>query len=159
MNKYLHICTIVFIIIGFIIKIIGSISNSKNENYGEAKSTIWGYGMVFVSLILQILIRLKEEENNIKILTFIPYFIVLVLLFQIIMTNKNYSKEINSKKVAKGYGEFSAISTCLIIIQIYLLFMQEQSEQIVYLSYITTILNIMIIIAKNVIVRYFSTDG
>ena len=75
------------------------------------------------------------------------------------MTNKNYSKEINSKKVAKGYGEFSAISTCLIIIQIYLLFMQEQSEQIVYLSYITTILNIMIIIAKNVIVRYFSTDG
>ncbi len=159
MNKYLHICTIVFIIIGIIIKIIGNISNSKNENYGEAKSTIWGYGMVIVSLILQILIKLKKEENNISILTFLPYLIVLALLFKIIMINIYYSKQINSKKVAKGYGEFSAISTFLILIQVTLLFMQDKSEQIQYLSYITTILNIMIIIAKNVIVRYLSTDG
>lgn len=162
METYVNICTIVFCIIGFVIKICGMASKTKDVKYGSSNTTTWGYGMILMSLIMQMLIRFRtlSNESGSKFYLFVPYLLVILLLLWNISLNFTYSIQINTNKVPKGYNGFSILSFIFFLIQIIILSVQHQRNELLrYVNYLLTTINAVMIIMMNILLKYFTTDG
>lgn len=172
-------------IIGFIVKIIFQKSN-QNENEGPATASIWGYGIILISLICLLFIKISLAiKNKINITTFESFkiiltsstpilFIILLVLWNIFL-NITYKKQINTGKVSKEYNTFGNISSVLFILQLMIIFKYLKntlnnnfenntnkgifSSSLIALNYLIGIINLIIISFMQAILDYFSTDG
>jgi len=132
---------VVLAVSGIIVKIFFEENYSKLGNTGPASTTIWGYGLTAISLVLMIFMAiylttkstddrgklLLERGKDINIFEYyvsilssgaIPVIFTLGIIVYIITLNFMYFTRINSNKVSTSYPIFSFFSSLLIIIQI-----------------------------------------
>ena len=136
---------------GIVIKIFFQENYSQDGTIGPASTTIWGYGLTFIAIIILLfisfyLIRRNKDINCIMDETkceekkgllestignfdyiklvfknVLPIFLTLFIIFYIILLNFTYFYRINSNRVSDSYHSYSFISTVLIIIQLILI--------------------------------------
>ena len=133
---------VVLALAGIIVKIFFEENYTKLGNSGPASTTIWGYGLTAISLVLMIFMGIylttksteqrgkmllergiKEKsifEYYISILSsgVIPVILTLGVVIYIISLNFIYFTRINSNKVSSSYPVYSFFSSLLIVIQI-----------------------------------------
>jgi hypothetical protein len=163
-----------FIIVGILIKIFFNMSGSSNV--GDATATIWGYGIVALSLFALMFITFSlatkiNDQNKGSIFNFIkllitnslPIVATLSILIWIITLNSVYYNKINDKKISNEYYQYSNITLFLIIAQLSVLFMSLQSgpsqSKMKYTTYFFTVLNLIFVGIMNIILKFFTTDG
>ena len=129
---------------GIVIKIFFSDNTSGSGANGPASTTIWGYGLTSISLLILIFMSINlsrtinSGDNNPK--TFeegesflqtiiklvmtdaLPIIVTLGLLIYIIYLNYTYYKIINQNKVTNSYHTYSLFSSIILILQIGLIF-------------------------------------
>jgi hypothetical protein len=161
---------------GIFIKLFLS-GNINSPNSGEASSTVWGYGLTTISLFtLMFIVLSKDLNNNNSVFNLIisrglPILSLVVILIYIISINLNYYKIINQKFVPNEFNIYSFISSVLIIFQILILFqftrllLQDDNKNIniltrvINITWIFSILNLLLGIIMNIILEFFTTDG
>lgn len=190
--KYDMNSMIMFAFVGIIIKLFFGNTISADGTSGPASSAVWGYGIVALSVLSILFITFAlttrmtaiGKYNTIEFVmelikgSFVPMLMFVILLW-LISINITYYKQINEGNVADEYGQFSTISSILVVIQLIVLFkylkdtfmIQEGGpsdtnamatalkSQMASVTYILTILNLMSIGVMNIIVEFFSTDG
>jgi hypothetical protein len=133
---------VVLAVSGIIVKIFFEENYTKLGNTGPASTTIWGYGLTAISLVLMIFMAIylttKSRDDSDKLLLergkgdknifeyyisilssgAIPVIFTLGIIVYIITLNFMYFTRINSNKVSTSYPIFSFFSSLLIIIQI-----------------------------------------
>tara|TARA_X000000368_G_C23057872_1_gene724911 strand:+ start:58 stop:747 length:690 start_codon:yes stop_codon:yes gene_type:complete len=133
---------VVLAIAGVIVKIFFEENYTKLGTSGPASTTIWGYGLTGIALVLMIFMAIyltstNEKQQNklllerganeksifqyyISILSSgaIPVILTLGIIVYIISLNFIYYTRINSNKVSSSYAVYSFFSSLLIIIQI-----------------------------------------
>ncbi len=128
---------------GIIIKMFFQENYTKIGNVGPASTTIWGYGLTAIALLIMIFMSLyfidkgKQFPNKLGLLekksdifTYLkvlvsdtlPIVITFGLIVYIIALNFIYFTRINSNKLTDSYHTYSLISSILLIIQLGLLF-------------------------------------
>lgn len=130
---------------GIVIKIFFSDNTSGSGANGPASTTIWGYGLTSIALLILIfmsinLSRNKNREPNdpktfeedgesflqtiIKLIMTdaLPIIVTFGLLIYIIYLNYTYYKIINQNKVTNSYHTYSLFSSIILILQIGLIF-------------------------------------
>ena len=128
----------IFSIIGMCIKIFFGGQTSSDGSYGQANSTIWGYGIVAMSILTVVFISFaihdrigqieKKGVNGLWgfIKSFLgssgPSIITICILLWIITLNALYFKKINSGAVAKEYFQLSAGTSFLFFFQVICIF-------------------------------------
>ena len=138
-NTYLDFMNLVVLAVsGIIIKMFFQENHTRSGNSGPAGTTIWGYGLTSISLVLMILMAIylsdKEQGKPLEshdtddnlFYSFItlfdsnvlPIILTLGIIIYIICLNFKYFKKINSNKLASSYSVYSLFSSLLIIIQI-----------------------------------------
>ena len=133
---------VVLAIAGVIVKMFFEENYTKLGTSGPASTTIWGYGLTGIALVLMIFMAIyltstNEKQQNklllerganeksifqyyISILSSgaIPVILTLGIIVYIISLNFIYYTRINSNKVSSSYTVYSFFSSLLIIIQI-----------------------------------------
>lgn len=142
-NSHLDMMNLVVLAIaGIIVKIFFEENYTKLGNSGPASTTIWGYGLTSISLILMIFMAIyltTQKSNERKTLLLerdgeeksvfmyyidilssgaIPIILTLGIVIYIISLNFIYFTRINSNKVSSSYQTYSFFSSLLIVIQI-----------------------------------------
>jgi hypothetical protein len=97
--------------------------------------------------------------------------VTLLILVWLISLNASYFTRINGGKVADEYYQISQMTTVLITLQLIVLFMSTTAsatttttasatnKNLMYVTYILSLLNIILIGMMNITLTYFSTDG
>jgi len=179
-NEYLVNNFMAFAIVGIIIKLFFQSNISEDGASGPANASIWGYGVVSLSIfsIMFLSFALASNMANLEksLLGFmkmlftdsLPSMITLLILVWLITINVTYFKRINQGKLSADYNQFSTITTILLIVQLIVLFMflRDQtsvnpsgSKTMGYVVYAITFLNAIYIGLMNIILKFFSTDG
>ena len=133
---------VVLAIAGIIVKIFFEENYTKLGRSGPASTTIWGYGLTAISLVLMIFMAIylttKKSEQRGKLLLergakdksifsyyieilssgAIPVILTLGIVVYIISLNFMYFTRINSNKVSSSYPVYSFFSSLLVVIQI-----------------------------------------
>jgi hypothetical protein len=142
-NSNLDIMNLVVLAIaGIVVKIFFEENHTKLGTSGPASTTIWGYGLTAISLVLMIFMAIyltststKQKEKLLlergsketSILSYyisilssgaIPIILTLGIVVYIIILNFMYFTRINSNKVSSSYPVYSFFSSMLVIIQI-----------------------------------------
>ena len=132
--KYDITIMVVFAIIGIFIKLFFGKTITTDGSQGPASATMWGYGIVAMSILSIIFITfalasrmVKLEEGPLKFIkqlikNSLPPLLLFAVLVWIIALNVTYFSRINEGKVANEYSVYSNISTVLIIVQLIILF-------------------------------------
>ena len=129
---------LIFSLMGMCIKVFFGNVTSTNGSYGRANSTIWGYGIVALSILVVMFINYAihdkimriEKKGLTGILDFLkaflssslPSFLMVVILLWIVTLNVLYYKNINKGEVAAEYYQLSAGTSLLFIFQIICIF-------------------------------------
>ena len=180
-TEYLINNFMAFAIVGIIIKLFFKSDTTIDGSGGPANSSIWGYGVVALSVFSAMFLSFSLASNmkslNENIFGFIkqllsdslPSLVTLLVLIWLIMLNITYFKRINQGKISSDYNQFSTISTIFLVIQICVLFtfLREQfstnisknDSKMSYVVYVMTFLNVIFIGMMNIILKFFSTDG
>tara|TARA_B100000900_G_C20563546_1_gene709999 strand:+ start:1114 stop:1806 length:693 start_codon:yes stop_codon:yes gene_type:complete len=133
---------VVLAIAGIVVKIFFEENYTKLGTSGPASTTIWGYGLTAISLVLMTFMAIyltstSEKQNNklllergykeksifeyyISILSSgaIPVIMTLGIIVYIIILNFMFYTRINSNKVSSSYAVYSFFSSLLVIIQL-----------------------------------------
>lgn len=133
---------VVLAIAGIVVKIFFEENYTKLGTSGPASTTIWGYGLTAISLVLMTFMAIyltstSEKQNNklllergykeksifeyyISILSSgaIPIIMTLGIIVYIIILNFMFYTRINSNKVSSSYAVYSFFSSLLVIIQL-----------------------------------------
>ena len=171
---------------GIIIKIFFQENYSKLGNIGPASTTIWGYGLTALALIIMTFMSLYlisktdsnilENKNDIfsymKLLLTdtLPIFLTFSVIMYIIILNFIYFNRINTNKVSDSYHTYSLMSSILIIIQLGLLFKylyshlkpgksDYQNILAKKATYILGTVNIIFVLIIHILLAFYSTDG
>jgi hypothetical protein len=176
-NKMSTLILFGLIISGIFIKLFLS-GGDGSANNGQASSTIWGYGLTTVSLftLMFIIISKSLNESNESAFSLIisrgfPILSLVVILIYIITINLSYFQIINQNLVPSEFNLYSTISSILIIFQILILFQgsrillqgedgnQNMLSRIINITWIFSILNLILGVIMNIILKFFTTDG
>ena len=179
-NEYLVNNFMAFAIVGIIIKLFFQSNNSPDGTSGPANASIWGYGVVSLSIfsIMFLSFALASNMANLEKSLFgfikmlfsdsLPSMITLLVLMWLISLNVTYFKRINQGKISSEYNQFSNLNTVFLVIQIIVLFMflrdqtsdtSNAGSKMSYVVYAMTFVNVILISMMNIILRFFSTDG
>lgn len=148
----------------------------SSETTGQASSTIWGYGLTTISLFTLMFIVLSNDLNkdssplSLIYTTGLPIFSLIVILIYIISINLSYFRIINKNFVPNEFSTYSNISSILIIFQLMIIFQfskmllnktknPQYLSKIINITWIFSILNFLLAIIMNIIVKFFTTDG
>jgi hypothetical protein len=129
---------------GIFIKMFFQENYSKLGNIGPASTTIWGYGLTSIALIILIFMGIyfiDAKSTSSKIALFespdsdsifnkltlfasdvLPILFTLCIIIYIIVLNFIYFTRINSNRVTDNYHTYSLMSSILLIIQLALIF-------------------------------------
>lgn len=133
--KYDITVMILFCIIGVIIKSFFGVQSSEDGITGTANATIWGYGLISISLLTITFItfalvnKLSNIENynvsnfikNLLLHSFSPLILFIILVW-IISLNVKYFTIINKSTLPTEFTFISNMSTMMIIIQLVFIF-------------------------------------
>jgi hypothetical protein len=136
--EYLINSMLIFAIIGISIKVFFGNVTSPDGSYGRANATIWGYGLVALSILAVMFISYAvhdkimtiENKGLTGIIGFLksflssslPSVLTVIILLWIITLNAFYYTRINKGQVAKEYYQLSAGTSLLFVFQIICLF-------------------------------------
>tara|TARA_Y100000389_G_scaffold186794_1_gene207547 strand:+ start:4948 stop:5550 length:603 start_codon:yes stop_codon:yes gene_type:complete len=183
-NRNLEITNLFGLLVGgVIVKIFFS-------SQGVASASIWGYGLsalaTFLLVIISFAFKSKINFNDKgytlseSINSMIPPFLLLIILIWAIMLNVSNFDAVNKSNLPKEYGQYSFISSFLIIIQIISLFIyfnnkygllffsqtQERrlKEKIKIVDatetiYILFLFNAIMLGMMQIVLEFFTTDG
>ena len=187
--KYDISVMMIFAAIGIIIKLFFAQTPSADGSTGPANATIWGYGVVAMSMLCTIFIKyalgsggeiLTERVGKEGALKFvwglvkqiIPVTVVFGILIWTIILNATFITQINKGEVSPTYSNLSWTSSFLILFQLMLVFRIVLSElrhgedentakeiQLEALSYLLGTLNFVMLGIMNISLVFFSTDG
>ena len=130
---------------GIVIKIFFSDNTSGSGANGPASTTIWGYGLTSIALLILIFMSINlsrninrgpndpktfEDDGESFLQTIVklimtdalPIIVTFGLLIYIIYLNYTYYKIINQNKVTNSYHTYSLFSSIILILQIGLIF-------------------------------------
>jgi hypothetical protein len=171
-------------IIGIIVKLAVQ-KTSQTGIDGPATASIWGYGIISISLIGMLFVTFslatKDQINkssfelfkNILTSSMPVLFIIGLVLWNIFM-NITYKEQINKGRVSKDYTTFGYVSTALLTIHLITIFkylkdkldiikgnvlVNALSESLIPISYLIGTFNLIVIGFMQVILDYLSTDG
>ena len=136
---YIIKCLMIMAMIGMTIKIFFGSGKSPNGEYGAANSTIWGFGLVAMSLVTLLFVsyslQSKFDKVNKKVeavklgkflLEFInhsmPSLLTIIILLWVITLNITFFKRINQGNVANEYFTLTTGSSFLFTFQVICLF-------------------------------------
>ena len=141
----------------------------------DASATVWGYGLTTISLFTLLFIILSKDLNgsdytfSLIISRGLPILSLIVILIYIISINLNYFQIINQKFVPYEFNMYSIISNVLIVLEILILFQFSRlllqgvnkniETRIINITWIFSILNLILGIIMNIILKFFTTDG
>jgi hypothetical protein len=135
----------IFTAIGIVVKLFLAQSGSQDGSTGPANATIWGYGIIAVSLFCTIFIkyalssksdlvtRIGSSTNPIAFVTgllkqLMPITFVFAVLVWTIILNSTFLVKINKGEVTPTYSNLSWTSTLLILFQLILVFKIVKDE-------------------------------
>ena len=173
-------------IIGIIVKLAVQ-KTSQTGTDGPATASIWGYGIIIVSLIGMLFVtfslatRDKINQSSFELFKRIltssmPVLFIIMLVLWSIFINITYKEQINKGKVSKDYTKFGYVSTALLVIQLMTIFKYLRdtinttsssesqtknilSESLISISYLIGVFNLIVIGFMQVILDFLSTDG
>lgn len=170
-------------IIGIIVKLAVNKTTQTGID-GPATASIWGYGIIIVSLIGMLFVTFslatKEKINQGSFELFkniltssMPVIFIIMLVLWSIFINITYKEQINKGKVSKDYNTFGYVSTALLTIQLITIikYLKDTitgnstsenallSESLIPVSYLIGTFNVIVIGFMQVILDYLSTDG
>lgn len=172
-----------FSIVGVLIKLFLGRDTSTDGESGPASSSIWGYGVIALSILAGMIISfgLASQMANLKrygvvdfvktlLTSSLPSLLTLGILVWMITLNIMFYKKINQGKVADEYFTYSGVTTFLIILQVIALFMHLRDNsgasstgsfvnRMAYATYGFTFLNAIFAVIMTIILEKFSTDG
>lgn len=183
-NRNLEITNLFGLLVGgVIVKIFFS-------SQGVASASIWGYGLsalatfllVIISFAFKSKINFNDKGNTLveTINSMMPPFLLLIILIWAIILNVSNFDAVNKTNLPKEYGQYSFISSFLIIIQIISLFIyfnnkygllfftqtQERrlKEKIKIVDatetiYILFLFNAIMLGMMQIVLQFFTTDG
>ena len=134
--KYDITLLMLFCLVGVIVKLFIGQTHSSDGSYGPASASIWGYGVVALSVLSLIMItftlasKMLPKDTNpenwgiakILIVNSLPGLLLFGVLTWLITLNATYYKQINEGHVATEYAQFSTMSSIMVILQILALF-------------------------------------
>lgn len=183
-NRNLEISNLFGLLVGgVIVKIFFS-------SQGVASASIWGYGLSALATFLLVIIsfafksKINFNDKGYTLLesinSMIPPFLLLIILIWAIILNVSNFDAVNKSNLPKEYGQYSFISSFLIIIQIISLFIyfnnkygllffsqtQERrlKEKIKIVDatetiYILFLFNAIMLGMMQIVLEFFTTDG
>ena len=182
-NRNLEIVNLFGLLVGgVIVKIFFS-------SQGPASASIWGYGLsalaTFFLVVISIAFLTKYDKSGhaglVEIIdSMLPSLLLLIILIWAIILNVSNFNVVNQKNLPKEYGQYSFISSFLIIIQIISLFIYFNNEygflffiqsdkrvlkgQIKIIDaketiYILFLFNIIMLGMMQIVLEFFTTDG
>jgi len=136
--EYIINAMLIFAIMGMAIKVFFGNVTSRDGSYGRANSTIWGYGLVAMSILVVMFVN-YAIHNKIYILknkgisgiieflkvflnSSLSSFLAVAIMIWIITLNIMYYKKINMGQVASEYYQLSAGTSLLFVFQIICIF-------------------------------------
>ena len=168
---------------GIMIKIFFQENYSKLGNIGPATTTIWGYGLTGLALSIMIFVAISYTNRgdsdslfgtkvnlyaSLGMIT--PIVVTLLVIIYIIYLNIIFFTRINSNKVTPDYHTYSFMSSTLLLVQIVLIsnyllktLKTDPSDDTTIeltkmLTYILSVVNIVIIVMIHISLVFFSTD-
>ena len=186
--KYDISVMMIFTIIGIVVKLFFAQPPSIDGSTGPANATIWGYGIVAMSLLCTLFIKYALSSKGVLVSTIneatpwhfikelvqqiVPVTVVFGILAWTIILNSVYLVQINKGKVTPTYSNLSWTSTLLILFQLMLVFNivytalipgEKKASiwkgQLEALSYLLGTINFVMLIIMNISLVFFSTDG
>lgn len=182
-NRNLEIVNLFGLLVGgVIVKIFFS-------SQGPASASIWGYGLSALATFFLVVISIaflttydkSRRTGLVEIIdSMLPSLLLLIILIWAIILNVSNFNVVNQKNLPKEYGQYSFISSFLIIIQIislfiyfnneygFLFFIQSEKrnlkEQIKIIDaketiYILFLFNIIMLGMMQIVLEFFTTDG
>lgn len=182
-NRNLEIVNLFGLLVGgVIVKIFFS-------SQGPASASIWGYGLsalaTFFLVVISIAFLTKYDTPGyaglVEIIdSMLPSLLLLIILIWAIILNVSNFNAVNKTNLPKEYGQYSFISSFLIIIQIISLFIYfnnkygllffTQSDKRVLKGqikiidaketiYILFLFNIIMLGMMQIVLEFFTTDG
>jgi len=182
-NRNLEIVNLFGLLVGgVIVKIFFS-------SQGPASASIWGYGLsalaTFFLVVISIAFLTKYDTSDrgglVEIIdSMLPSLLLLIILIWAIILNVSNFNAVNKTNLPKEYGQYSFISSFLIIIQIISLFIYfnnkygllffTQSDKRVLKGqikiidaketiYILFLFNIIMLGMMQIVLEFFTTDG
>jgi hypothetical protein len=169
--------------VGICIKLFFGSDTSKDGSSGRASSSIWGYGVVALAMMVILVISFALASNKFRFLPDMstldffkgvlqesfPALFTLIILFWLITLNLTYFKRINTGLVPSEYFLFSNTATFLVIFQLIALFKylknrmsDEKSAETTRLGFgvwFLAFLNLVLAGMMNITLEFFSTDG
>ena len=166
--------------IGMSIMIVLTAPLSRDGLSGPASASVWGYGTMAISVLGLIFTMIGEginkrinpqpSNNSISWAVFTaPAFLMLLVLIFITTMTSHYYIRINKGDVSKDYYKYSSLATFSICTQYLLLvyyiltengtIVNDNKYPLVFLNYLFTICNLLIIIMLSIVANYFITDG
>ena len=155
-----------FIFIGLIIKFFLSQKTSEDGLTGPATATKWGFGIILISVSLLIFISIGQLKDT-GTISIIPHFIMIGTMIWFILININHGERINKGEVGNGYNTYTNAFTFVIFIQICIIIgllscsndMIKNKPVYVALSFLLSVIRIVLLSIVNIILKYYSTDG
>jgi hypothetical protein len=178
-----------FAVVGIIIKLFFGNSYTDDGSSGPASSTIWGYGLIIASVLMIIFLKSISDTNtpdlsDIKMeytsilgmfgktfeyLKYIsPLLIMFVILAWIVVLNNRFFTSINKGLVSQEFFSYSFLSTLLVFLQLMVIYKwlfanddakKGEKSKLATITYLFTVLNIMLTGMMQIVLEYFSTDG
>jgi len=127
-----------FSIVGILIKLFFGSNVTEDGSSGPANASIWGYGIVALSVLSLLFITFGlafnkgsvESISSLNIFSTLkdmltksmPSLFTLIVLIWIIVLNMLYFKRINQGKVADEYYTYSTLTTFIVVLQVMTLF-------------------------------------
>lgn len=162
---------------GIIIKISFSANN-------PASATIWGYGLSSIALFLLMILSLaladkkQLDEKFFKIFAdyAMPSFLLFILISWVIIINATYIDKINSGIVPAEYNFYSLLSSIIMLLQAGILFLFYNDKLKIFkalsvttsvisstknstITYLFSLVNVLLIGMMQVVLTFFATDG
>jgi hypothetical protein len=178
-----------FAVVGIIIKLFFGNSYTDDGSSGPASSTIWGYGLIMTSVLMIIFLKSISDTNTpdlsgvkldvgsildmfgktFEYLKYIsPLLFMLLILAWIVTLNNRFFTSINKGIVSQEFFSYSFLSTLLVFLQLMViykwLFADEDDKKgdrskLATVTYLFTVLNIVLTGMMHIVLEYFSTDG
>lgn len=109
-----------FIIIGLLIQMIFSNIDSPDSSYGPASASIWGYGIIVLSILGILFMNLALGTEATSSFSMMRFDVVILLVFMLWLISINISnyEQLNRGDAPTNYYIYSNFTNILIFVQV-----------------------------------------
>lgn len=153
------------LIVSLIIKgLLSLIKDPLYASQGEATSVLWGYGMIFFTIMSIYIFKVQELSNtpiDQKYIFYNMFFLLFLILIGItIFLNISNYTEINKGNMPNEYFKWSLYNYVIVfIISISIILIKNIDSNIIIGTTILLFIYLLIVIVQNIIINNFTVDG